>query len=291
MEFLMTEKKFNIRKQLFNWHMWAGIIFAIPVVLVSLTAIFIAHEKGLGTKKILVNAGWLPGYQTSEEDLAHYLDDVKAFAQADGKQYYGTKVGVLEQSPAGLRVLPGTEGKEVRDLEISGFSIFVASKYGVYQVMEGATDELIKGDFHGIQIEDGQLIASQGKYGVMTSTDGGKNWDQQGKLSQILPPTALASISSQLELSGQMEAVAMEKLILDIHTGKAFFGENAMWVWIDLIGLSLLLMTVTGIWMWYKRKYGKQVKPSSGSQVRVAKPRPIMKPVMKPVLNTDSIKA
>lgn len=284
----MTGKKFNIRKQLFNWHMWAGIIFTVPVILVSLTAIFIAHEKGLGTKKILVNGGWLPGYQTNDADLAHYLDDVKAFAHADGKQYYGTKVGVLEESEAGLRVLSGTEGKEVRDIEVSGSSIFVASKYGIYQVTPTVTTELIKGDFHGIQIDDKLIIASQGKYGVMTSSDGGKNWSQKGNLSDVIPAAALASISSQLNQSGQMEAVAMEKLILDIHTGKAFFGDNAMWVWIDLIGLSLLLMTVTGIWMWYKRKYGKS---SAGSKARLSKPRAVMRPVMRPVLNSDTVES
>ncbi|MFN3996190.1 PepSY domain-containing protein [Algoriphagus sp.] len=284
----MSDKKFNLRKQLFNWHMWAGVAFAIPVILVSLTAILIAHEKGLGTKKVLVNAGWMPGYQTNEKDLAHYLDDIKAFAQNGEIRYYGTKVGVIEESNQGLTVIAGTEGKEVRDLAFVEAKMLVATKYGLYEINDNQSKELVKGDFHGIQADENRWVASLGKYGIMTSVDQGKTWSEAGKFSENIPSESLAGISSQLVQSGQMEAVALEKLILDIHTGKAFFGEGAMWVWIDLIGLSLLLMTITGIWMWYKRKYGKTSKTTARHQGRVSSPKPIMRPVMKPVLNSES---
>ncbi|MEX2566818.1 MAG: PepSY domain-containing protein [Cyclobacteriaceae bacterium] len=286
----MSDKKFNLRKQLFNWHMWAGIAFAIPVVLVSLTAIFIAHEKGLGTKKILVNAGWMPGYQTSEQDLSHYLDDVKAFAQKGDQQYFGTKVGVLQQKGDQLSVMSGTEGKEVRDLVFSEEALLVASKYGLYEISNSKSKELLKGDFHGITVDGPKWVASLGKYGLMSSEDGGKTWEENMSFSKSISSASLASISTQLDQSGQMEAVALEKLILDIHTGKAFFGEGAMWVWIDLIGISLLLMTVTGIWMWYKRKYGKTSKKVVTQRTKVSSPKPVMRPVMKSVLNSNGIK-
>lgn len=281
----MRVKKFNLRKRLFNWHMWAGIAFAIPVVLVSLTAILIAHKKGLGTKKVLIQAGWMPGYQMDQKNLAHYLDDIKAYSKKGDFQYYGTKVGVLELSDGGLRVLPGTEGKEVRDMAWADDRLLVATKYGIIASTSTSGKELIKGDFHGITQEGNLWIASQGKYGILTSSDGGSSWNQADKLSQTLPKEALNGISSQLDQSGQMEAVALEKLILDIHTGEAFFGEGAMWVWIDLIGLSLLLMTITGIWMWYKRKYGKTTKASAPLKAKISSP----KPVMKPVLHTEKV--
>lgn len=282
----MENKKINIRKQLFNWHMWAGIIFAIPVVLVSLTAILIAHEKGLGTKNVLVTAGWMPGYQSDAKDMEYYLDDIKAFAQSGNIQYYGTKAGVLMQTDAGLEVVNGTEGKEVRDLTTYEGKLLIASKYGLFELANGKTTQIAKGDFHGIHTEGELLVASLGKHGLLTSNDGGIEWVESGKFSKTIPADQLAIVSGQLMTSGHMEEVALEKLVLDIHTGKAFFGEGAMWIWIDLIGLSLLLMTITGIWMWYKRKYGKPKKSAVPARSSVRKSIPVMMPIMKPVINT-----
>lgn len=250
--------KINWRKRFFNWHMWSGLIFTIPLILVSLTAILIAHEKGLGTKEMAINAGWLPGYG-SEENISHYLDDVKDVLIIDGKTFYASKLGVIIEKKKNISILKGTEGKEIRDLQLINNKLWVASKKGLFVMGKENVIFIKKGDFHGINNNQNLLIASEGKHGFHTSNDNGKTWNSL-KISTIIGKEKTKEFSSSIEKSKYVEELTLEKLALDIHTGKAFFGEGSMWIWIDLIAVSLLFMTFTGIWMWYKRKYGKKKK-------------------------------
>lgn len=256
---MKDNKKTNWRKLFFNWHMWSGLFFTIPVILVSLTAILIAHEKGLGTKEIAVNAGWLPGYGT-KESISHFLDDVKDVVIKDeSTSFYASKLGVIIQEKQKISIVSGTEGIEIRDIELRNDSLWIASKKGIFLYWNNKANFIKKGDFHGISFNNKQLIASEGKHGFHTSLDNGKNW-KSTKISKEIGKENLAVFSKNIEKSSYLEALTLEKIILDIHTGKAFLGDGAMWIWIDLVALSLLFMTFTGIWMWYKRKYGKKKK-------------------------------
>ena len=255
------KKKINWRKKFFNWHIWAGILFSIPVLLVSLTAILIAHKDGLGTKTMLVNAGWLPGYQAKEENISRLLSDIKAF-HADGQvTYFGTKLGVVSWNEVELKVIAGTEGAEVRDIIAIGDTLFFATKSGMFRYAgnDSRAERILKGDFHGLAFHMQKLKALGAKQGIWESSDYGRTWTGNIMLSARLPQKAVSGFSAGLEKAGYIEKLSWEKLILDIHTGEAFFGANSKWVWIDLVSLSLLLMTVTGIWMWYKRKFRKKV--------------------------------
>ncbi|GAB4188233.1 MAG: hypothetical protein Fur004_06310 [Thermoflexibacter sp.] len=266
----MTEKKnINWRKQLFNWHLWLGLFFTLPIVLVAITAILIAHEKGLGTKEIAVKAGWLPAYSSNEKNLAYYLDDVKDIQIVQGKTLYGTKLGVVEENNDQLSIIKGTEGKEVRDLLWVENQLWVATKKGLL-LAENETAKLVKkGDFHGITFDGTTLIASEGKKGFHLSQDQGRTWETK-KISTQIGTSKLQTFANQVDKEIFMEALTLEKLVLDIHTGKAFFGEGSMWVWIDLIAVSLLGMIFTGILMWYKRKFSKKA-PTKANQAPAKK--------------------
>ncbi|KUO64656.1 MAG: hypothetical protein APF83_07945 [Lutibacter sp. BRH_c52] len=251
-------KKTNWRKQFFNWHMWLGIIITIPIILVSITAILIAHEKGLGTKDIAINAGWLPGYG-SNEDIKLYLNDVKEVVIDSNKTYYASKLGVVIEEDKKLSIVKGTEGIEIRDLQFIDNQLWIASKDGLFISENRIAKLLKKGDFHGINIHNKIVTASEGKHGFHRSNDLGKSWESS-KISSEVGKENLLAFTSAVENESYIQKLTLEKLVLDIHTGKAFFGEGSMWVWIDLIGISLLLIGFTGIWMWYKRKYGKKNK-------------------------------
>lgn len=253
---MTNEKKTNWRKRFFNWHLWSGLFFTLPILLVSLTAILIAHEKGLGTKEIAVNAGWLPGYG-SEENIKHYLDDVKDVQIIGNKTYYASKLGVVIEENKNITILKGTEGIEVRDLQLIDNKLWIASKKGLFLMENNKGAFIKKGDFHRINNNQNKLYASEGKHGFHTSTDNGKTWINS-KISETIGKEKTKSFSASIDKSEYVEKLTLEKLALDIHTGKAFFGDGSMWIWIDLIAISLLFMTFTGVWMWYKRKYGKK---------------------------------
>ena len=267
----MKKKKTNWRKKIFNWHSWAGIAFAIPVLLVSLTAILIAHEDGLGTEKALVKIGWLPGYQTKDDNVASFLNDAKAHYYHDKKEisYYGTKLGLISKEGKQVNIIKETQGAEVRDIINVDKNLWVATKLGLFQynLSTNKAKKVLGGDFHGISSQGNKLMAMAGKHGFYFSKNHGTDWSSSQKLASQIDPESLGNLSSYLEKSGIQNKLSWKDLIVDIHTGEAFFGEGSMWVWIDLIGLSLLMMLFTGIWMWYKRKFRKPKKTSRKKQL------------------------
>lgn len=255
---MTNHKKTNWRKFFFNWHMWIGIAFAIPILLVSLTAILIAHENGLGTKEIAVNTGWFPGYE-SKENINHYLNDVKSICVKGDTTYFGTKLGVIIQDKSKkIALLKGSEGKEIRDFLLVGNQLWIASKEGLFLSEYNEIRLIKKGNIHGIDLSHTTLITSESNKGYSISYDNGKTWKTAQKISENSQSLSLKEFTTFIEKSDFIKNLTMEKLILDIHTGKAFFGNNSKWIWIDLISISLLIITFAGIWMWYKRKFGKK---------------------------------
>ncbi|MDO7653232.1 MAG: PepSY domain-containing protein, partial [Porticoccus sp.] len=68
-----------------------------------------------------------------------------------------------------------------------------------------------------------------------------KEWSQPSPLPQEL----IERISQKAELPG----ISMETLILDLHSGR-FFGNVGV-LFVDLIGLLVCVLALTGLWAWY----------------------------------------
>lgn len=118
-------------------HLWSGVLLALPMFIVGVTAILIAHEKSLGIKDVPIN--WL--FMAAEKEL-----ELRSVAQA----------------------------------------------------------------------ADGRLwLAAQG---------------------DVAKPYTIG------------------KLVMDMHTGKAFFGKSGEWVWIDVLGFTLALLGLTGVWVWWQSR-------------------------------------
>lgn len=82
--------KYNNRR----WHSWISAILALPILIVGLTAIFIAHDKALGLKKMGVSAEWLPGYGQTKSEHAELRATLPL---ADGGLWLAAKGGLMHK--------------------------------------------------------------------------------------------------------------------------------------------------------------------------------------------------
>lgn len=74
---------------------------------------------------------------------------------------------------------------------------------------------------------------------VLLSNDGGRSWSEPEHLA--LGISTLPQIKQKVTLS---------RLILDLHTGKAFFGKKWEWIWIDVTAAIIIFLTGTGVYLW-----------------------------------------
>lgn len=230
-----------------SWHTWGSLILALPILIVGASAVFIAHKKALGTDEIPVNAKWLPGYQ-SEAYQAAMLEPRAALTTASGTTWVGTQQGLYRLDGERLVEEKAFAGVPVRAIAEASYGRVVAAKSGIWLERDGQWQRTMKGDaWNASARSDGTVIVSVKDKGLVTSCDGRK-WVQDPRLT-----AALASAATQMP----DKPLTLGKLIMDLHTGQAFFGKEGEWIWIDLVGLAMCLLALTGIYMWWRAEKRK----------------------------------
>ncbi|HLA32904.1 MAG TPA: hypothetical protein VJ047_17925 [Pseudomonas sp.] len=214
-------------------HLLSGVLLALPMFIVGVTAIFIAHGKSLGIKDMPI--GWLSMAADKELELRSVTQT------ADGRLWLGSQQGLFVQLADGQPLRRADF--EVRQLLGEGDSLWVASKMGLYQLQGEKLELRLDGDVHGIsRLADGRLMASVKDIGALHSRDG-LSWN------------AWAGNQALLAAQGEVaKPYSIGKLVMDLHTGKALFGKSGEWLWIDVLGFTLALLGLTGVWVWWQSR-------------------------------------
>jgi hypothetical protein len=230
-----------------SWHTWGSLILALPILIVGASAIFIAHKKALGTDEIPVNAKWLPGYE-SEAGKTVGIEPRAALTTSGGTTYVGTQQGLYRLDGEQLVEVEALANVAVRALAEAPFGRVAATQNGIWLERDGQWERVIKGDaWSAASRADGSVIVSNKDKGLVVSSDGRK-WQPEPQLT-----AALAGAARDLPA----KPLTLNKLIMDLHTGKAFLGKNGEWIWIDLVGLAMCLLAMTGVYMWWRAEKRK----------------------------------
>jgi hypothetical protein len=229
-----------------HWHAWLSILLSIPAFLVGLTAILIAHNKTLGLNGIAVNADWLPGLTIT----AQSAPDIRStLSLADGRQFIGGKAGLFVLEHERLTAIADLTGYEIRSLAANEREIVAAGNRGVWLNRADSWRQIYRQAAHSVQIgDDGTIRIATQNSGLLFSEDGGASWR---------PDSATLQAFSQLPAEALREDYTVGKLILDVHTGKAFLGKQWEWLWIDLLGALLVFLCLTGVYLWWRGQQRK----------------------------------
>lgn len=237
--------KINFKSR--SWHTWVSVILSLPILVVALTAIFIAHKKALGTDEIRVAAEWLPGY-AMEAKKAPMIEARAAFTTAGGRGFVGTLAGLFELRDGKLEHVAALGTAQVRAIAEAPWGLVAATKHGIWVERKGEWVRAHKADaWSATRQPDGRVIVAVKDKGLLASTDGVK-WQ---------PDATLMAALAALPAEAAQEPLSLGKLVMDLHTGKAFFGKEGEWIWIDLVGLAMSLLGLTGLWMWWRAEKRK----------------------------------
>ena len=233
--------KFNARA----WHKWISIILSVPILIVAVTAIFIAHDHALNTKDIDVTryVSWLPGYGQAQMQ-AMKAEIRTSLATADGQRWLGGKGGLYQVVDGQPRQVADLGTTEVRDLVAAPFGLVAAAKNGIWLMDAEGWSKVMKGDAWNASLNpDGSVAVTLKDKGVFTSRNG-RDWAPDAAVR-----AALAAMPAE---TMARKPISLHNLVMDLHTGKAFFGKEWEWIWIDLIGLVMAFLGGTGVYMWWR---------------------------------------
>jgi len=242
--------KFNFRAR--TWHTWTSLILALPLLIVVVTALSMAHKKALGTDGVPVAANWLPGYQTKGARMGNN-EPRATLITASGDTYIGTLGGLYRLADTQLVAVEELVGTPVRGLAKARWGVVAATKNGIWLEQNGKWQRVLNGDAsNAVSQPDGSVVVAIKDRWLVSSQDG-LYWQTDERLV-----TALSSLPSGAE------PITLSRLIMDIHTGKALFGKEGEWIWIDLIGLALSSLALTGLYMWWRNKRRKAAAIRAG---------------------------
>lgn len=250
------KKLINFRK----WHNWVGIVISLPILIIGITTIFITFQSSYKDKSFepQINVSWLPGYSNllAEKELIKKRQEIRAsITTANGRRFIGTGIGLFLIENDSIISFPELSGYDVHCIQQTKSTLWIGSKKGLYALALNS-DELklaLDKDIHHIEIINDSLLTVSDNKSLYITTDFGKSWQKDETLKQLI------GSKHQISTIQTPKIIPLHKFIIDIHTGKALFGKSFEGIWIFLVGFSTLLLTLTGIWMWAKKKFKKKI--------------------------------
>jgi PepSY-associated TM region len=228
-----------------HWHARIGVLAALFFLLLALTGVALNHTDGLGLAKRQVRASWLMHWYglRGEVPTLGYLFESGFF------------VGIPQHWVMDGRDIAAAPEPVVGAVELAGIRyLATSSAIHVYQ-QDGILVERLTGSALPATPIDhigraGELLMVQTAQGIFSSEDG-LDWKPDADIA--------TDWSGQLPLSDDLRqqieplfapALPLERILLDIHSGRIFgrYGPVVM----DLAALVLMALSLSGIWIYLR---------------------------------------
>jgi len=240
----------KLLRSLYIWHRYFGLSAALLVVILSVSGLALNHTESLGMDSTHVQSESLLDWYG-----IHAPDEFSSYS-ADSVLFTGVNELVFRDS----RLLPDVTPPLFGTIAYQGF-IVIASR-----------DQLT------LLSQDGQLIENIGSAGGMpagmeaigTTTDGAiaikaahgyyltderfLEWtetdtvDATWSTKSATPPELTRAIQTAYRGNG----LPLERVVLDLHSGRILGDAGVLLV--DVAAILFLLLAISGIWLWGKRR-------------------------------------
>lgn len=242
----------KIRKKLiFNqkWHRRMGLGITVMVFFLAVTGILLNHSPALDLARKHLRADWLLSwYGLESPDITGVQIDGHWLSQAGEHSLFLNTIPVADCPPP----LYGAA-------QTSGLLLALCRETLVLLTPSGELIEkldTVSGlpmDMTQLQVREEQVYIGNGQntysidldsLAVTVQTPLNKGWSA--------PVTVPEQLANQLREGDEQAGISLETLILDLHSGR-FFGTVGVW-FVDLIGILLCVLAVTGILTWINRR-------------------------------------
>ena len=231
-------------------HLWVAVILAIPMVVVAVSGILIAMRS---VSNVKVPLSWLGAEAVPDRlPINAYLE------MPGGVVWIGNAQGLNQIAGGQTKQIPHFSGQEIVGLAaIPNVSMpVVATKMAVWAEANGQWKPVLRGRVRQLStLSDGQVLAIAGGRGEMAAgrpmvTDDGQEWLPYGRA--VISNKALPALDNP--------SVALHQFMRELHSGAYFFGKGpGEMIWSNVLGWILVLLSLTGLWMWWKTQQQKAI--------------------------------
>ena len=239
--------KYNLRRLLFLSHRYLGLFTAAFVVMLAVTGLMLNHTEQLSLDQQQIQStqilAWYgitlpepgPGFQAGGVWFLQYSE--RLFMDgSEISQQAGPLLGVVATPTLFVAAYPqallllGREGEVIEKLTSLPGSIrrLGSSPDGGSPILETT---------QGLYLADQQLL----------------NWKPKaaGPVHWTRPMSLPRPIIQKIKASYRGEGPTLERLILDLHSGRLFGHPGVLFM--DIVAITFLVLAALGVWMWARR--------------------------------------
>lgn len=243
------------RAKVIHWHRRIGLAVALFIFLLASTGILLNHTSEWGLDKKGVNAMVISLLYDIElaNHFSHFEAGDDLLTQYDGHIYLNGRQLITEQ----MQLVGAVWYQEILVIALERELILLTSEG---EVIEKMVDiplpqiEAIGRNRHGnVSLRGGDITIS--------SVDDFITWqvDRTAALWSVTKPSQPA-IEKEITHNHSLQTITLERLLLDIHSGR-IFGSLGIYL-MDLAAIAMIFLAATGIARWWNKQTNKNHKKS-----------------------------
>jgi len=240
----------KLLRSLYIWHRYFGISTALLVIVLAITGLVLNHTDELALDSTYVESGIL-------------LDWYGISAPADLVSYQAGSISITavgEQIFWNKQRLPHLSAPLAGMVTYSGFVIIASAGTLSLFTSEGELVEKL-GRVAGVPTEilsvgvtPRGILAVRSVQGVYLTDENLLEWSRADNTEvswSTATPTSL-SLQKELQKAYRGTGLPMERIMLDLHSGR-ILGRAGVYI-MDAAAIGFLLLAASGIWLWLRRR-------------------------------------
>jgi hypothetical protein len=245
------KQRFKLRS-LYVWHRYMGLSAALIAVLVAVTGVLLNHTEDFDFDSRHVQADWILdwyGIQPPEKLLSFPLADRHVTLMGEHLYLDRREIEGEYRDLVGA-VLMG----EILVVAVSNSILLLTARGELIERLQG--EDGVPAGMKRIGTDTQGDLVVEGSHDLYRSDKDFLRWQHADAPPASIRWAQPGALDPQLRVSLQhhfrAEVLPMERVMLDLHSGR-FFGRFGPWV-VDAAAVLLTLLALSGTWIWLKRR-------------------------------------
>ncbi len=240
----------KLLRQLRPWHRRIGIVSTLLVMFIAISGVLINHSNHLSLDTAQVKQSWLLDYYgiKAPKEISLYQKSPQLLVSA-GNQVWLDEQLILEANSLVLAV------SYYQDMlvAVDANHLYLMSSQGQLLETQGSATGL-PAHIQGLGLQQNLWLKTQS--GQFMADSDLIDWSETQSLVAIPWIKALENVdNSEIAEKIRSSRLHWERVLLDLHSGR-FFGGFGPWL-MDLVALALVIMSLTGCYIWLQQKPAK----------------------------------
>ena len=240
----------KLLRQLRPWHRRIGIFSTLLVIFIAVSGVLINHSNDLSLDSAQVKQSWLLDYYgiKAPTEISLFQQTPHKLFSAGNQVWLDSQL-ILETNSLVL----GVTAYNDMLVAVDASHLYLMSAQGeLLETQDSATG--LPAHIQAIGLQQNLWLKTQS--GMFIADSDLIDWSESQPLTAIPWVNALenadnSAIAEQIRSS----RLHWERVLLDLHSGR-FFGSLGPWL-MDLVALALIIMSLTGCYIWLQQKPAK----------------------------------